>query len=255
MAVFLRSLAYNALFYVNLVVLLILALPTFLMPRHGILFMAKTWGRTSLWLLRVVCGTKVEWRGLERLPKSGRPGSGGYLVAAKHQSIWETFALVPLFDDPTFIIKRELQWIPVFGWFTIRGEMIPVDRRAGAQAVPRMMAHARRAIAENRQIVIFPEGTRRPPDAQPAYKFGVARLYAETGAPCVPIALNSGVFWPRRRFLRYPGTIVVEILEPIPPGLASPAFMQRLQEDIESATARLVAEGRAQLNAGGSANG
>lgn len=237
MAVFIRSLVYNVLFYINLSVLLLAALPTFLMPRHGILFMAKAWGRSSLWLLRVVCGTRVEWRGLERLPSSG-----GYLVASKHQSIWETFALVPLFDDPTFLIKRELQWIPVFGWFTIRGEMIPIDRRAGAQTIPRMMAHARRAVAEGRQIVVFPEGTRRAPGAEPAYKFGVARIYAETGVPCVPIALNSGVFWPRRKFLRYPGTIVVEILDPIAPGLAPAAFMAKLQEEIETATARLVAE-------------
>lgn len=239
--IFLRSLLYNILFYITLIVLLIAALPTFLMPRRGILFMAKTWGRVSVWLLRVICGTKVEWRGLEKLPP------GGYLVAAKHQSIWETFALIGHFDEPTFIIKRELQWIPVWGWFTIKGGMIPIDRGAGAQALPKMAEDARRAIAENRQIVIFPEGTRRPPGAEPAYKYGVARLYAETGATCVPIALNSGLFWQRRSFLRYPGTIIVEVLDPIPPGLDSREFFARLQSDIETATARLIAEGRREL--------
>jgi len=237
--IFARSLVYNLLFYANLIILMIVALPTFLMPRHAILFMAKTWARSSLWLLRVICGTRVEWRGLDRLPR------GGFLVAAKHQSLWETFALLPLFSDPTFILKRELQWIPLFGWFSIKAKMIPIDRSAGAQTIPKMMAHARNALSENRQIVIFPEGTRRPPYAEPSYKFGVARLYVETGASCVPIALNSGLFWPRRQFLRYPGTIVVEILDPIAPGLSAPDFMQRLQDDIEGATARLLAEGTA----------
>jgi len=236
--IFVRSLVFNLLFYVNLVILMIVALPTFFMPRRAILFMAKVWARTSIWLLGAICGTKVEWRGLERLPR------GGFLVASKHQSLWETFALLPLFDEPTFILKRELQWIPIFGWFAIKAGMIPIDRRAGAQTIPQMMEHARRALREQRQIVIFPEGTRRPPHAEPAYKFGVARLYSETGAVCVPIALNSGVFWPRRRFLRYPGTIVAEVLDPIPPGLSPPEFMRRLQDDIEGATARLLAEAR-----------
>lgn len=240
MLIFLRSLLFNILFYINLTVLLIAALPTFLMHRRGILFMAKTWGRTSLWLLRVVCGMRVEWRGLEKLPP------GGYLVAAKHQSTWETFALVPQFHDPTFIIKRELEWIPVWGWLAIKAQMIPIDRSAGGQTIPRMMKHARQALSEGRQIVIFPEGTRRAAGAEPAYKFGVARMYAEADAPCVPIALNSGLFWPRRQFLRYPGTVIVEILDPIPPGLEQKAFFERLQSDIEGATARLLAEGRAQ---------
>jgi 1-acyl-sn-glycerol-3-phosphate acyltransferase len=238
--IFVRSLVYNVLFYVNLIVLMIAALPTFFMPRRAILFMAKIWARSSVWLLWAICGTRVEWRGLDKLPH------GGYLVAAKHQSVWETFALLPLFEEPTFILKRELQWIPLFGWFTIKGGMIPIDRRAGALTIPKMMEHARRALRERRQIVIFPEGTRRAPYAEPAYKFGIARLYDETGASCVPIALNSGLFWPRRQFLRYPGTIVAEVLDPIPPGLTPPEFMQRLQSDIERTTARLLAEGEAQ---------
>lgn len=238
MLIILRSTLFNILFYITLAVLLIAAIPTMLMPRRGILAMAKAWGRVSLWLLRVVCGTRVEWRGLEKLPR------GGCLVAAKHQSIWETFALVPLFEDPTFIIKRELMWIPLFGWFTIKGGMIPIERGARAQTLPQMLARASAAMREGRQIVIFPEGTRRAAGAEPAYKFGIARLYAETNAPCVPIALNSGLFLPRRSFMRYPGTIVVEVLDPIPPGLEPRAFFERLQSEIEQATARLVAEAR-----------
>jgi 1-acyl-sn-glycerol-3-phosphate acyltransferase len=234
---FIRSVVFNVAFYLNTLIYVILALPTFLMPRWGIVEVAKLWGRTNLLLLRWICGIKVEWRGLEKLPR------GAVIAAAKHQSAWETFALLWLFEDPTFILKRELNWIPLFGWLAVKAQMIPVDRSAGAQALKRMAQRARRELGRARQIVIFPEGTRRAPGAEPRYRFGVAYLYSELGVPCVPIALNSGLFWPRRSFRRFPGTVVVEILDPIPPGLSRTAFSERLQHDIETATARLVAEG------------
>lgn len=237
MALFLRSIAFNVAFYLTTFIYLLLAIPTFLMPRWGILGVAKIWGRTNLLLLRWICGIKVEWRGLEKLPR------GPIIVAAKHQSAWETFALLWMFTDPTFILKRELQWIPLFGWLAVKAQMIPVDRGAGAQALSGMAARARHEIGKGRQIVIFPEGTRRAPGAEPRYKFGVSFLYTELGVPCVPIALNSGLFWPRRSFRRFPGTVIVEILDPIPPGLSRDAFSDRLQHDIETATARLIAEG------------
>ncbi len=247
LVILLRSLVFNILFYVNLTILLCIALPTLLMPRRAVLTMAKTWGRTTLWLLRVICRIDVEWRGLDRVP------SGGFIVAAKHQSIWETFALVTLFSDPTFIIKRELMWIPLFGWCTWRGGMIPVDRARGKASLAAMTRHARRALAEGRQIVIFPEGTRRAAGAEPKYKFGIAHLYEDCGAACVPVALNSGLFWPRRRFLRFPGTVTVEFLAPIPPGLDRDVFFATLQHDIETATARLIAEGVRDLGPDGAA--
>ncbi|MBV8457059.1 MAG: 1-acyl-sn-glycerol-3-phosphate acyltransferase, partial [Acetobacteraceae bacterium] len=198
-------------------VLLLAAIPTLVMPRWAPVAMARVWGRTTLWLLRVVCRIKVEWRGLDKIP------SGGILIAAKHQSTWETFALVTMLPDPTFIIKRELMSVPIWGWLARRGGMIPVDRGAGKAAIDAMTAHARKAVAEGRQIVIFPEGTRRPAGAAPSYKYGVVHLYAESGVACLPVALNSGLFWPRRTIRRYPGTIVAEFLEPIPPGLEKEA--------------------------------
>ena len=240
-----RSLLFNLLFYLNLGVLLVAALVTLVLSRHAVLEMAKLWGRSSVWLLRVVCGTKVELRGVEKIPK------GPLIVAAKHQSTWETFALLHLFEDFTFIVKRELMWIPIFGWCMWKAGMVPVDRGAGSQALSDMTKRAREEIRGGRQLIIFPEGTRRPPGAEPRYKFGVAHLYADIGAPCVPVALNSGLFWPRRAFLRYPGTIVVEFLDPIPPGLDIDTFFRRLQSDIETATARLLAEGRAELEHSG----
>jgi 1-acyl-sn-glycerol-3-phosphate acyltransferase len=232
-----RSFLFNLLFYLNLAVLLLAAIPTLVLPRRAILCIAKLWGHTTLWLLRVVCGIDVEWRGLEKIPP------GGILVAAKHQSTWETFALLTLFPDPAFIIKRELMWIPFFGWYARRGGMIPVDRGAGKAALSGMMVHAREALAQGRQIIIFPEGTRRAAGADPKYKFGVAHLYAETGVPCVPTALNSGLFWPRRSFQRFPGTVRVEVLDPIPPGLERETFFTKIQNEIEAATGRLIAEG------------
>jgi len=239
--IILRSLLFNLAFYLNLGVLLIGAFLALVLPRRAVLDMAKLWGRTSVWLLRVICGTRVEFRGLEKLPK------GALIVAAKHQSTWETFALLRLFDDFTFIVKRELMWIPIFGWCMAKGRMIPVDRGAGSQALGAMTKRAREEIRTGRQLIIFPEGTRRPPGAEPRYKFGVAHISAEVGVPCVPVALNSGLFWPRRAFLRLPGTIVVEFLDPIPPGLDKDVFFKRLQTDIETATARLITEGEAEL--------
>jgi 1-acyl-sn-glycerol-3-phosphate acyltransferase len=234
--ILLRSIAFNVLFYLNTVLHLLIGLPTFFMPYRAIIAVARSWGRTNLALLRLVVGIDYEVRGRDNIPQ------GATIVAVKHQSAWETFALVPLFDNPVFILKRELQWIPIFGWLTIKGRMIPVDRSGGSQALIAMAERARIELAEGRQLLIFPEGTRRPAGAEPRYKFGVAHLYVAEGVPCVPVALNSGLFWPRRSIRMRPGKVVVEFLEPIPPGLSKNAFFKRLRHDIETATARLIAE-------------
>lgn len=233
----LRSLVYNVLFYLNLSILLLVALATFVLPRWGIIRMAKLWGQTSIWLLRVVVGTRVEYRGLDRVP------AGGLLVASKHQSIFETFTLMAFFADPAFILKHELRWIPVFGWLTVKAGMIPV-RRGGSTALSEMNRRAAAEAASGRQIIIFPEGTRRPAGAEPAYKLGIAHLYKSLDKPCLPVALNSGLFWPRRSFIRHPGTIVIEFLDPIAPGLERDAFLSLLQDRIERATAALIDEAR-----------
>ncbi len=236
MSVIVRSVIFNLLFYLTLVVYLAAALPTLLLPYRYLIGVARAWARTNLWLLRVVCGIKADFRGLERIPR------GGAIIASKHQSMWETFALFPLFADPAFILKRELMWIPFFGWFSWKAGMIPVNRGARGPALAAMTERAKAEVQRGRQIIIFPEGTRRPPGAEPQYKFGVAHLYAETGVPCVPVALNSGVFWPRRSFRRFPGTIVVQVCEPIAPGLDKSAFIARLQEVVETASAELLEE-------------
>ncbi len=241
MSVIVRSVIFNLLFYLTLVVYLAAALPTLLLPYRYLIGVARAWARTNLWLLRVVCGIKADFRGLERIPR------GGAIIASKHQSMWETFALLTLVDDPTFILKRELMWIPLFGWFLWKAEMIPVNRGARGPALAAMTERAKAEVQRGRQIIIFPEGTRRPPGAEPQYTFGVAHLYAETGVPCVPVALNSGVFWPRRSFRRFPGTIVVQVCEPIAPGLDKSAFIARLQEVVETASAELLEEAALEL--------
>lgn len=232
--IYLRSAVFNVVFYINMITLMIVAIPTLVMPRAALCFLVRTWSTTSLFWLRIICGTKVEFRGLENIP------AGGFLVASKHQSLWETFALFQIFKDPAFILKRELQWIPVFGWLTAKHRSIAVNRSGGSAALQDMNRRASEQAHNGRQILIFPEGTRRAPGAEPAYKFGIAHMYDTIAMPCVPVALNSGLFWPRRKFLRYPGTIIVEVLEPIAPGLPKAEFLALLQERIEQASSRLL---------------
>ena len=236
--IFLRSLVFNVLFYTVLVCLAIVALPTFALPPRAMLTVAQWWAKATLFLMRAVCNIKVEFRGLEKIP------TGPLVVVAKHQSFWETFVLPGFFDRPIFILKRQLMQIPVFGQFLVKTGMIAIDRNAGVKALLDMTRRAREAVRSGGQLVIFPEGTRRAPGAPPDYKSGFAQIYASCGAQCLPIALNSGLFWPRRTFMRYPGTLVVEFLDPLPPGLSRDEFIKQVSAAIEGATRRLVAAGR-----------
>ncbi len=236
--IFIRSVVFNTVFYASFLVVAILGLP-FLLTQKGALEVARTWGRINLWLTEHLAGIRFEVRGRENVP------NGGCLIAAKHQSAMETFGIVPYVHDFAFILKRELNWLPLFGLYTMRAGMIGVNRGARSQALKDMTVEARKAISEGRQIIIYPEGTRRPPGAEPAYKYGAVYLYTELGAVCVPVAINTGLYWPRRSFLRYPGTAVLEFLEPIAPGLDGEAFKTRLQSVIEEASNRLMAESRA----------
>jgi 1-acyl-sn-glycerol-3-phosphate acyltransferase len=238
-----RSLPFNFLFYLTTTLYVVLGSPLLFAPRRWAMAALANHARFELWLLKTIVGTKLDVRGREKLP------DGPCLVAAKHQSAWETFALIPLFRDPAYLMKRELFWIPFHGWFSRKFEMIPVDRDKGPAALRRMLREAKKRIADGREIIIFPEGTRRAPGAPPDYKTGIVLLYEALGVPCVPLALNSGVFWPRRSLERRPGTIVVEFLDPIPPGLPKGEFIKRLIDAIETASARLLAEAKAEERA------
>lgn len=233
-----RSLAFHAAFYITTAAFMIVALPLLLAPRNWVIWAWRLHARTIIVLLRVIAGVGLEVRGRERLPE------GGCIVAAKHHSAWDTIAPMAYLRAPTVILKHELMHIPLYGWFARKLGMIPVRRERGAAALREMARAARSRAEEGREIFIFPEGTRRAPGAPPDYKPGVVLLYEAIGVPCVPLALNSGLFWPRRSWRLYPGTVIMEILAPIPPGLPREMFRQRLIEATESATARLIAEAR-----------
>jgi len=238
----LRSIIFAVVFYVNTAVFLLLGSPLLFGPRSWAMAALKLHARVSLWWLEKIVGTRMEVRGLERLPP------GPILVAAKHQSAWDTFALIPLFRDPALVMKAELMWIPFYGWFSRKFGMIPVRRQAAGAAMRELLREARKRIEAGREILVFPEGTRRAPGAPPNYKPGLTMLYEALGVPCVPLALNSGLYWPRRRIERYPGTIVVEILEPIAPGLKRSEFKALVVDRIETACSRLIAEAAAGPN-------
>jgi 1-acyl-sn-glycerol-3-phosphate acyltransferase len=233
-----RSAIFNLVFYLNLIVFLVVGSPLFLAPRSWAIAGLKLWARSSLWWLKVICGTHMEVRGAHHIPQ------GPVLIAGKHQSFWETFAVLPLLYDPCMVLKRELTFIPLFGWFALKFRMIAVERSAGSTALRNLIKRGKEEVAAGRQIVIMPEGTRKAPDDPPDYKPGAAALYGQLDVPCVPFGLNAGLFWPRRKFLRHPGTIVIEFLPALPPGLPRAEFQRRLQDAIEASTSALVAEAR-----------
>ena len=235
----LRSTVYFLWFALVSVVLCVTFLPALILPRQVTVWMSRQWSALNFWGLRVIAGVRFEVRGT--VPHDG------VLVAAKHMSMWDTMALYLVLDDPAVVLKRGLQFIPFYGWYVTKAGSIVIDRSGGASTLRKMTATAKRALAQGRSILIFPEGTRKKPDAAPDYKPGVAALYSQLGVPCVPAALNSGLFW--TGFIKRPGNIVLEFLEPIPPGLRSRDFMKVLQERVETATAALIAEARAPRNA------
>jgi len=232
----LRSILFVPVFYINTALFLVLGSFLLLGPRRYAMMGLKAHAIATLWLMRIIVGTRMQVRGRDKLPKAP------YLAASKHQSAWDTFALIPIFSDPAVVMKAELRHIPFYGWFSRKFEHVFVERARGPAALRKLERDAKARADAGREIVIFPEGTRRAPGAEPAYKPGVLALYEELGLPCVPIALNSGLYWPRRKLMRYPGTIIVEILDPIPPGLPRDEFRAELEARIEAAANRLIVE-------------
>jgi 1-acyl-sn-glycerol-3-phosphate acyltransferase len=233
----LRSTLFNIAFVINNALWFILALPALLLPYQRFIFrVAHPWARMNLWLFSRIIGVDVEIRGAEYLP------TGGAILAAKHQSTWETLYLAAAVPGPTYILKRELKFIPLFGFYLTKVKSVPIDRSKGSSMLSDMNAAAASAVREGRQLIIFPEGTRRPVGAEPRYKYGTSHVYQQTGVPCVPVAHNAGMFWPRRGFIKRPGRLIVEFMPPIPAGLDRDIFFERLKDTIETATNRLVAE-------------
>jgi 1-acyl-sn-glycerol-3-phosphate acyltransferase len=227
--IFLRSLLFNIAFYLNLIVQMIIFTPYyFLAPRHRAWFVPKFWARSNHWLFAKIVGCSYQIEGLEHIKHEA------CIIAPKHQSFWDAYAFVPFVPDPIYILKRELMWIPLFGWYVGKMKMIPVHRGSRSVALKSITRGAQPAIADKRQIMIYPEGTRRAPGEEPSYKFGIAHLYYELGLPVVPIAHVAGLYWPRRQFMRYPGTIKCRVLPAIEPGLSKEEFLRVLQEKTEA---------------------
>jgi len=216
----------------------VLFLPGLLLPRKVIVTGQRIWTIGIIVMMRVICGLKVEIRGRENLAK------GRAIIASKHQSIFETMVFHWLVNDPAMIMKKELLQIPVYGWYCRKTKMITVDRKGHAAALRSMIEQAQAALEMERQVVIFPEGTRSAVGENPPFQPGIAALYGKLDNPVTPIALNTGLYWPRKKFICRPGTLVIEILPPIEAGLKRKDFMSRLQSAIDENSDRLVAEGR-----------
>src|SRR5271165_6540136 len=234
-----RALAFNFAFFAWTAIVGTIGLPFLAAPRAAAMRFGQFWARSVLVLLRVIVGLDHEIRGLDRVPR------GGCIVAMKHQSTWDTLILPIVLGDPACVLKRELLFVPFYGWYAARAGSIAIDRKAGASALRRMVAAARPIAAEGRPIVIFPEGTRVAPGARLPYQPGVAALYQALATPLVPAAVNSGYFWGRRSFIKRPGRIILEFLEPIPPGWPRRQVIAELEQRIETAAAELLREAEA----------
>ena len=231
-----RSALLNLGFVLACAVTCIVMIPLFAGPRTWVMAGIKVWARVVTWLAWVLCGIKTEVRGREHLPK------GAALIAGKHQSLYDTCAPFVFLPDICYVLKKELVTIPLFGWYTLKGGMIVVDRDAGSTALRRLVDDSKDRLRHTRQIMIFPEGTRTTPGDEASYKPGIAALYRELDMPCIPMATNSGMHWPNKSGIRTPGTIVFEFLPAIPPGLKRGEFMRELEERIETASKKLYAE-------------
>ncbi len=238
MVIILRSLLFNLVFYLSSAVIGLAALPLLTLPPAFMRRAGAQWSRYVIWLLKVIVGAGWEVRGEDRIPE------GPVIFGIKHQSAWDTLFFPVYFGDPAMIAKKELRLIPFYGWYAWRAGAVWIDRKGGISALRALIRGALDAVKHGRSVIMFPQGTRTLPGEKRPYQPGIAALYASVGAPVVPVALNSGMYWPKRTFAKRPGTIVVEFLDPVSPGLDRAAFLDALAERIESATARLEAEAR-----------
>ncbi|MGJ3232455.1 MAG: lysophospholipid acyltransferase family protein [Oceanicaulis sp.] len=239
----LRSIVFVVWMYGLMVVMGIVCAPSLIGPRSWTKAVFRVYLALVFGGLKLICGVDYEVRGRENIP------SGGALVASKHQSMFETLAFWSILDDPAIILKKELSYLPFFGWYAMKLKNIKVDRGAGSKALRDMLKQARIRAREGRQVVIFPQGTRLQPGVADTYKPGVVGLYTAMKVPCVPVALNSGLYWPPSGVTRKPGRIVVEFLPAIAPGLDKKAFLAELETRIETASDALLPGGAAQAEA------
>ncbi len=234
--ILIRSLIFNILFFGWTILLAVFSIPSVVFGKSAVSYVLHTWLKSVYFLEKHILNLTYTLRGLENLPETP------YLVAMKHQSAWETMKLHIIFNDPAVVLKKELMDIPLWGHYAKLMEMIPVDRKRGSEAMTFMVKHAKQRVNDKRPIVIFPQGTRVGVGQKKKYKYGVIRLYEELHIPIVPVALNSGVYWPRKALVIKPGTIIVDILPPIPSGQNPQDVLRKLEETIETSSDRLCQE-------------
>jgi 1-acyl-sn-glycerol-3-phosphate acyltransferase len=239
MTLWLRSFVFNGAFYGWTFLCGIIFVPSLLFPRHWVLAISKFWICGVVWICEHILGLHTKVIGEERFAMSPA------IFAFKHQSAWETLYCYDFLADPAIVLKRELLWIPFFGWYLKKLQMIPLSRskQGGLRDLKTLLKEADRAVAEGRPVVIFPEGTRSIPGKPVTYHSGIASLYLHLQIPVVPVAHDAGLYWPRRGFLKHPGCVTLELLEPIEPGLSKQAFMRTLEERIETKMTELIAKG------------
>ena len=221
-----RSLLFMLFFYSVTGVAVLVAMAVAFISRRALVAIARAWTRYFSWCAATLLGIRARVEG--ELP------SVPVLIAAKHQSMFETLELVVLLGAPAVIVKRELGEIPLWGWVARRYGVIPVDRAGGAGALRQMVKEARVAIQHGRSLMIFPEGTRVAPGTQPPLQPGFAGLYRALDLPVVPVALDTGRLWQRRIFAKHPGTATFRFGEPIPPGLTRGDIEARVHKAINA---------------------
>ena len=234
----LRSLLFNLCFFGWSLLAAVLFMPLFVFwPRYA----GKPWAMVSLLLARVIFGITNEVRAREYIV------SGPVIYASKHQSAWDTLIFLTLLSNPAYVLKRELLWLPLWGWYLWRMQMIAIDRASGASSIKHMIRQAKDALARQRPIVIFPEGTRTAPGVVPHYHPGITALYSMLGVPVIPVALNSGLYWGKNAFTKHAGKIIIEFLPPLAPGMNKAEFMEKLQSTVETASQTLLNEAQSDL--------
>jgi 1-acyl-sn-glycerol-3-phosphate acyltransferase len=233
-----RSILFNIVFYITSAVIGVGCSPVLFCSRSFVRRAGARWSGFVIWLFKIIIGTQWEVRGLDRIPDCP------VVFAIKHQSAWDTLFFPHYFAEPAMIAKKELRLIPFYGWFAWRAGAVWIDRKGGAAALRALIRGVKDALKHGRSIIMFPQGTRTLPGEKAPYQPGITALYSSSGAPVIPVALNSGTYWPKRTFIKRPGTIVVEFLEPMPPGLDRAAFLGMLAERVDTATERLEEEAR-----------
>ncbi|HPF45465.1 MAG: 1-acyl-sn-glycerol-3-phosphate acyltransferase [Alphaproteobacteria bacterium] len=229
-----RSGIFKGVFYGWTALFCILYLPLFWMPRNGLIAFQGIWSRGVRVILRLIMNIRLEVRGVENIPH------GGALIAMKHQSSFDTFVMHTVVSHPAFVMKKELLKIPLYGRFCLNTGMIPVDREGGLRALKKLMQDSAQSISEDRQLIIFPEGSRSLPGQKVEYQPGIFGIYKHTQHAVIPVALNSGVYWPKKGHLVPGGVIVFEFLSPIEPGMDKDSFMAALENKIEAASLALL---------------